>query len=180
MRVPISEATARELRGEKPEVAPSSGLSAFLNEKPSKVRSPRRARTTMTPLEVALHDAQSRARAGQWDDAKPATFVGVYVMCFRSVYGFDPTGLDSKVTMGLAAREVTRLLVWIGDDKNISKFGSPADLLVRALRWKFLEDAKRYVAWCESHDRTVKPIGWRLAFSRDVFNEFRLNRLRRR
>lgn len=153
----------------------SLGLAAFLTDTTAP---PKRAtRNYMDPLQAAVLDATARAKSGEWEDAKPIAFIGLYVVCFRRVYGFDPPKLD-RIELGHACRAFTKLALWIGDEPKLRRFGHPHDVAVRCFQWKW-QDAKRYMTWCREHDRTVKPMGWRLLVSQTVFAEFRANVLER-
>lgn len=75
-------------------------LGDFLAPPVKKKRASRRKST----FELAVHAATVSSASGDWDGAKPRTFVGLYAVCHQMVYGIPASELDDDGEMKKAMR----------------------------------------------------------------------------
>ncbi len=142
------------------------GLDGFLNHGKARVPKAKRKRETLTDLEVAMDDANRRGRSGDWDSATGKSFVGLYAICFRMVYGEAPLPMTDKGAVIHGARMATSVLhKHFEDDK---------DDLVEFIKWAWgREKGKHNWALGQGVDR--KPMGVGLQFSTSMIQEYRVH-----
>ena len=81
-------------------------LGDFLTEPPKKKRPSRRKST----FELAVAAATASSASGDWDSAKPRTFVGLYAVCHQAVYGVAAAELMDEGEMKKAMRVAGKCL----------------------------------------------------------------------
>ncbi len=147
-------------------------MASFLSHKSKRTPVGGAAKTpTLKPVEVAVLDAEHRSKVGTWEEATGRTFVGLYALCHRIVYGEVPLELFEKREFSVAARMATKALhEWFEDDPT---------LLVEFIKFCW-EREKRRDAWAirEGKDRTRMRA--RFQFSATMVQDWRVDRTRNR
>lgn len=150
-----------------------SAISEFIKHvEPEKGPRPRVRRSrAMTPVEVAIDDASRRAKSGEWAGSKGKTFVGLYAMCHRLVYGVVPSELEERGAFFAAQKHAARALHEL--------FNDDVQLMAEFVRWSW-EVEKRKHAWAQSRTIDRKRLSWRVQFSRALETDFRIYLKQRR
>lgn len=69
------------------------------------VQPKRRTRTQKrSKIELLIEDAKTRSLSGDWSDANGLTFVGLFALCHRVVYGVMPAELQEAKAINVTAR----------------------------------------------------------------------------
>jgi hypothetical protein len=139
-------------------VVGGDALSDFLQNDPSKVARLNHAKRAkgLSDLEVAVAEAERRARTADWEDADARAFVGFYAWCHRSVYGVLPVELDAIGEFKIAVRAAVRVLR--------ERFDNDAVEMARFIRWSWVREKARST-WARSQNVDRNRMGWRLQFS---------------
>lgn len=146
-----------------------ASLQKFLDYGPK--RAPRKRKPKPAPLKQAIEDAQRRSSSGDWDDATGATFVGLYALCHRLIYGVEPADLVPRGPFQAAAKAAKTCLHANFDD-------DPSDF-VDFIRWTWVREEKRE-AWARANHKERGRISIRLQFSPSLITDYRVDRERRR
>ena len=125
-----------------------------------------RTRKQLALIDVAVDEAQRRARTGDWEDAKAATFVGLYALCHRLVYGVLPSELVAAGTFKLAVRMAAKAKHELFHDDGIA--------LVEFVRWTW-EREKRKNSWAQSKSVDRNRMSWKWQFSRAMETDYRIH-----
>jgi hypothetical protein len=133
----------------------------FLDERPTG----RKASGYLKPLTAAFQCAESRSESGNWKDATPNDFVGLYAVCHKMVYGVLPDELNEKKLYALARKRIASVLHSQFDD-------DPAEL-AEFVRWVWTREAER-VQWAKSKGFTRNRIGVLLQFSASMVTDYRV------
>lgn len=127
--------------------------------------------TTLKPVEVAVADAENRSQTGDWTGATGRTFVGLYALCHRIVYGEIPLELFEKQEFSIAARMANKALhEWFEDNP---------DILVEFVKWAWEREKGRDV-WALREGKTRSRMRSRLQFSAAYVQDWRVYRILRR
>ncbi len=147
-------------------------VASFLSHKSKRTPVGGAAKTpALKPVEVAVLDAENRSKAGTWTGATGRTFVGLYALCHRIVYGEIPLELFEKMEFSIAARMATKALhEWFVDDPTF---------LVEFVKWSWTREESRD-AWAirEGKDRTRMRA--RFQFSAAMVQDWRIDRTKGR
>ena len=91
---------------------------------PGRPRVRRGGRRKLSPLDVAVDDAQRRSASGDWGEGtKGATLVGLYAFCHRLTYGIVPDELQEQRLFYAAAK---RAAVRSSSSRYSSSIGAPS------------------------------------------------------
>ena len=152
--------------------AARESVAGFLSHKAKKTPIGGAAGTKkLAKIEVAVLDAEHRSKAGEWGDATGRTFVGLYALCHRIVYGEIPLELYEKAQFGTACRMAIRALrEWFGGDTG---------LLVEFVKWSW-EREKRRDAWAIQNGRDRGRMGVRFQFSAAMVQDWRIDKTKGR
>lgn len=131
--------------------------------RPARRSGPRGAKSHLSPVQVAVHDANRRAISGEWDTAKGATFVGLYAMCHQMVYGVLPAELDPPGIFRQAAKAAAQAMHQMFDDDPYE--------VVKFLRWTW-EREKRRNSYSQKSGHERSRLMWRWQFSRAVYTDY--------
>lgn len=142
-------------------------VTDFLN-KPKK-RAPKSRR--MPLAEQALQDATPRA-SGEWgwDDADSKTFVGLYVYCFKMVYGFIPEELNKKPIYRRAKADALKMFHEMFDD-------DPYEMLAY-MKWTWEREKKRN-EWAEREGVDRSPMSTYQQFSAQFYTQYKVSASRK-
>lgn len=168
-RKKIASGTLPAQRDDSPQNASPRGdtVAAFLDHapRPTSKRRPRKS-----DLEAAISDAERRAASGEWEQATGRSFVGLYALCHRLVYGVLPEELAEKGALGLAAKMATTCLhVSFGDDRAA---------FVEFIKWTWEREKGREM-WALQNGKTRSRLGVRLQFSGSLITDHRVDLQRR-
>lgn len=131
----------------------------------TRTRTKQKRTKALSSLEIAVNDASHRARSGDWENSKGATFVGLHAMCHRMVYGILPIELSSIPTFRAAARNALRALhVLFSDDP---------DELAAFVRWTW-EREKRKHSWALSSGIDRNRMSWKWQFSDSMVTDYKI------
>ena len=150
-----------------------SQLKAFLDDPTLAVRKPpgpRRAKA-LSPLEVAVDDASRRAESGDWEGAKGSSFIGLYALCHRMVYGILPCELQELGCFRAAAKQAALVAH--------TAFGDDPSEMAEFVRWAW-EREKARAKWARSQHFDRNRMGWRMQFSRGLETDYRVAKAQRR
>lgn len=138
---------------------------ARFEEEQKKPRQRVRRSKALTPIEVSIDDASRRARSGEWAGARGKTFVGLYAMCHRLIYGVIPSEVQDKAGFAAASKHAARALheLFKDDPSEMAAF----------IRWAW-EVEKRKHTWAQSKAIDRKRLGWRAQFSRSLETDYRI------
>lgn len=159
----------RDVKPENPiesssrEDAGPGSLTAFLNHAP-RVAGERKKKGS--ELEAAIHDAERRAASGEWEEATGRTFVGLYALCHRIVYGVVPDDIAEKATLALAAKMANTCLH--------SHFQDDRSAFVEFIKWTWDREKERE-SWRVRNGRKGSRIGVRLQFSGSLITDHRVD-----
>ena len=129
----------------------------------SKISGGERARP-LEGLDAEILKAETRARSGEWADAKPAVFIGLYAICHRLVYGVLPLELKEQAEFRQASRSALTCLH--------AHFDDDCDAFATFVRWAWKrEEGRAKYAKEQGWDR--KRMGWRLLFSAHTVTDYR-------
>jgi hypothetical protein len=152
-----------------------SRIQAFvLSSVPERTGTPRRkrgGRAQLTPVEVALDDAERRAKSGEWDDASGKTLVGLYAFCHKLVYGIVPDELKELPQFRMAAKQAAGCVHNYFDDD----FGFAAGFV----KWAWEREKKKDL-WARQNGITVKRLSWRFQFSSALVTDWKVQKSRDR
>lgn len=144
--------------------APATGyLSGFLSEK-KKPTGGKRA-TKLRAVEVAMGDAERRAKTGEWDDARPSVLVGLFAICHFKVYGVHAAELEADREFAIATRIVSTFLsnAFDGDVIEGAAF----------VRWAWRKEQAK-IQWAKSKGHTVNRLQLRWVFSMSKVTDYRV------
>lgn len=144
-------------------------LAAFLNHAPRNAAP--RTRTKTSDLEAAIKDADRRAATGDWETATGRSFVGLYALCHRIVYGVTPADLEEKGAFGLAAKIANTCLH--------TSFGDDRAAFVEFIKWTWEREKSREL-WALQNGKQRSRIGVRLQFSGSLITDHRVDLERKR
>lgn len=152
--------------------AARESVEGFLSHKAKRTPIGGAAKTKkLSRVEIATLDAEHRSKTGVWEDATGKTFVGLYSLCHRIVYGDIPLELYQKGEFSTAARMATRALhEWFGDDP---------DTLVEFVKWSW-EREKRRDAWAIQNGKDRGRMRSRLQFSAAYVQDWRIDKTKGR
>lgn len=144
-----------------------SGLSTWIDEAVAKKKPPKkRASTGKNPrgYKTACAEAMIRAKAEDWEDAKPKHLVGLYAVLHEQVYRVPPTELvDSWNGAVSAARAML--------DKE---FEGDVFAFVEFIRWTWQRTRRRQEK-AIANGEEVRRVGWALQFKhRDLLTDYRV------
>jgi hypothetical protein len=134
--------------------------------KPTEPAPKRAKRVHLTSVEVAVDDASRRALSGEWEGAKGATFVGLYAMCHRMVYGVTPSELQLQSVFNVAAKTARKAMHELFND-DAAEFAA-------FIRWAW-EAEKRKAAWAQQKAFDRRRLSWRYQFSRSLETDYRID-----
>lgn len=152
------KATPARPRALEGQPGPSNGgidLVGFLTE-PLR-RPPSRGRR-LGSYDLALREAERRARDGDWSGCNGRALVGLYAHCHRLVYRVPADDLQAEAAMTTASRRASKLMR--------EHAGGNGELMARFVKWTWEREQNR-------RHRSMR-IGWRLQFSPGLFTEFRV------
>lgn len=135
-------------------------VSAFLDSAP-------RARAThqrLNDLDIALRNAESRAKSGEWDGSNGAILVGLYAMLHVRVYHVRPEELAAQVEFRRAASAAKRILS--------THFREDADAMVEFIKWSWKREQKR-AEWARQQQRDRGRMQWRFMFAASMVTDYR-------
>ena len=130
-------------------------LEEFLRHRARAPRPPGTARRRRSTVELLHDDAELRATSGDWQGATGRTFVGLYVLCYRMVYGRLPIDLDDRAVQ-LAARNATMLMR--------KHFDDDPDEMAGFVQWTWVRQKGR-LAGAERTGREHRRMTVRMQFS---------------
>ncbi len=144
----------------------AGGMLGFINEE----RPPRPPRQRgLSELDAAVLEAEARARTGNWQDARPTAFVGLYALCHRMLFKVLPGELESKIEFKGALRmagQVHARFEYNGE--NVASF----------IRWTW-EREQRREKWAANKGETRDfRVGYRLQFSPRMITDWQVERSR--
>lgn len=167
-----SAATVPAPEAHHPESSPrgdaAASVSAFLNHAP---RVGAVAPKKRGDLELAIADAERRAASGEWEEATGRSFVGLYALCHRIVYGVLPEDLAEKGALGLAAKMANTCLH--------TSFGDDRSAFVEFIKWTWDREKSREL-WRLQNGKQGGRIGIRLQFSGSLITDHRVDLARRK
>lgn len=137
-------------------------VASFLESTP-------KARAThqrLNDLDVAMRNAESRAKSGEWDGATGAVLVGLYAMLHVRVYQIRPEELTAQVEFRRASSQAKRLLH--------AHFGDDADAMVEFVKWAWQREKKR-AEWARNQGTTRTRLSWRFLFSASMVSDYRVD-----
>lgn len=155
-------------RTRKPSVPSDvTGAAAdFLDDPVASQRLPGMKRAApLKDIEVAVREAERRARSGEWGDADARTLVGFYAWCHRSVYTVLPVELEGVGEFRIAARAALRVLH--------DRFDDDAARAAHFIKWSWKREKER-ADWCRANKRDRNRMGWRLQFSDRQVTDYRV------
>lgn len=121
----------------------------------------------LKPVDAAVDGAERRSRSGVWDGAVGRTFVGLFALCHRIVYGEIPLELYEIADFGIASRMATKALhVWFGDDEGA---------FVEFIKWSW-EREKGRDAWAIANGRDRTRMRARFQFSAAMVQDYRVEK----
>lgn len=146
-----------------------SVIEKFINDvdppKGPRMRVKRTKRTTLTDVEVAIDEANRRAMSGEWAGSKGRTFVGLYALCHRMIYGVVPEELTDRLMFNTVAKMAAKVMHECFDD-------DPNELAA-FVRWSW-EVEKRKNSWAQSKAIDRRRLGPKVQFSRGVVTDYRI------
>lgn len=125
----------------------------------------RAKRVHMNKVEIAIDEASRRALSGEWEGSKGATFVGLYAMCHRMVYGVTPSELALQPVFNAAAKMARAMMHELFDDQP--------EQFAAFIRWAW-EVEKRKAAWAQAKAVDRRRLSWRYQFSRSLETDYRI------
>lgn len=142
------------------------GMEAFLTafEKPAPGTQKRRI-PKLAAIDVGIRNAEDRARTGEWADANGATFVGLYALCHRMIYGIVPTELYRNGDFQIACRMARRTLHEL--------FRDDGDDMAAFVKWCW-EREKRRNSWAQASGYDRNRLSPRTQFSPTLLTDYRI------
>lgn len=135
-------------------------------KQPLKAEPPKRTkRVHLNQIEIAIDDASRRAVSGEWEGSKGATFVGLYAMCHRMVYGVTPSELELQAVFNAAAKMARSTMHELFNDQP--------EEFAAFIRWAW-EVEKRKAAWAQAKAVDRRRLSWRYQFSRSLETDYRI------
>lgn len=134
-------------------------LDDFLTPPPKAPRSRKKS-----SYDLALISARVCADSGEWADAKPRVFVGLYIMCHELIYGIRPDELKPDGEMRKVSRLAQRCL------KN--NFDGNGDDMASFVKWTW-ERQKKKEAWAMSQGRNLNRLSVWIQFSAGLVTDYR-------
>lgn len=129
-----------------------------------------RKRKTLDLIEVAIDQAERRAREGDWADADGRSFVGLYGLCHRITYGVIPEDLRDRAMFSAAARLALKVLH--------ETFRDNAPEMVEFVTWVW-EREKSRESWGLRNGINRGRLGWKASFSSNFFADYRVDLARK-
>ena len=166
----------RVIRVSEPPQAPApigpGFLAAHVAETEPLVAKKRMPRGTYaSAFDVAVADAESRAKTGDWSNAKGTTLVGLYAWCHRRVYGVEASELRKEPSFREAAAAAARLLH--------NECGDDADLVAELIRWTWDKEKRGEAAAAAKGEVREFRVTWRYQFSVRLLTSYRVELKRR-
>lgn len=156
-----------KFRRRKPPAKGGTDLEGFLSHGGPRRRPAQKGqREKLTDLEVAMDDAGRRGRSGDWEDATGKTFVGMYALCFKMVYGEVPLPLTEKAEVMRGARIAMNCLH--------NHFSDDKDALVEYIKWSWSVERRKHT-WALGQGFDRKPMGVGLQFAASLVQEHRIH-----
>lgn len=146
-------------------------LADFLDAPKSKPRgkprtSAQKGRDTLARL---IANAKIRSRDGEWDDAKPRDFVGLFALCHQIVYGIEPIELATKTELMKATRVAKKCLSNFFDD-------DPHEL-VEFIKWVWKRQEGKE-AWALREGKNLSRLNVFAQFSPQKVSDYRIEIVR--
>lgn len=126
-----------------------------------------RARAThqrLSELDLALRNAEARAKSGEWDGVSGSILVGLYAMLHVRVYHVRPEELSSQVEFRRAAGAAKRILV--------THFNADGDAMVEFMKWSWAREKKR-AEWARQKQHARSRMQWRFMFAASMVTDYR-------
>lgn len=149
-------------------------IAAFCREfeKPAKqAASVSRRAPTLAPIEVALDDAKRRAASGEWEGCKGSSFVGLYAMCHRMIYGVIPDELYAIGNFRIACKSAAKMLH--------DSFDDDVSTMAEFVRWSWMREKRKH-DWALAKGFDRNRLSWKWQFSLGLLTDFRIARNQKR
>jgi hypothetical protein len=118
-------------------------------------------------LESYALEAKIRSRSGDWDGCTPEVFIGLYVYCYRYVYGSFPSQLKDRCKLYGIIKIVSKLFR-TRFDNNHSEF-------VEYIKWTWLKE-KSVLNWSIANGYSKKPMSPYKQFGDHTVDAYRINK----
>ncbi len=152
--------------------AARESIAGFLSHKAKRTPIGGAAGTKKLPrIVAAVSGAEYRSKTGDWEGATGRTFVGLYALCHRIVYGEIPLELYEKGMFSTAARMATRTLHEF--------FRDDPDVLVEFIKWSWIRE-KRRDAWAIQNGTDRGRMGVRFQFAAAHVQDWRVDKTKGR
>lgn len=157
-------------RKKKADPAAQTALSDFLDppDKPKKPRSSSSEKGKRA-LRLAMQNAKIRASEGDWDDANPRDFVGLFAVCHSLVYGVEPLELQEQTELKKATRIARKCLE--------NHFADDHAEFVEFIKWAWKRQEGK-IAWAHRNGREISRLNIYIQFSTGFVTDFRASALR--
>jgi hypothetical protein len=137
---------------------------------PSVPRAPRRGRGSvkLSKLEVAVQNAERRAKDGDWSEVDGAMLVGLYAVCHRLVYGVLPLELEKVPEFRRAAGVAMTMLQ--------QHFEGEAGAMVEFVKWAWVIEKERH-EWAGRQVPVAKRkrLLWQFLFTERTLTDYRIS-----
>lgn len=135
-------------------------VASFLESTP-KVRA---SHQRLNDLDLALRNAESRAKSGEWDGVTGAILVGLYAMLHVRVYHVRPEELAVQTEFRRAASAAKKVLS--------THFREDGDAMVEFVKWAWSREKKR-AEWARQKQQQRGRMQWRFMFSASMVTDYR-------
>ncbi len=130
--------------------APRGSLAGFLG-----TPKPKRKVNPGSRRKQHIAEIRQRVEAKDWTDVSAGKLVALYWFCHETVYGVEPTELDSAATWRAAMLQSGRMVR--------DNFDSDVQRAIRFMQWVWSEEQRRET-WRRNNDKNGKRINWRMQF----------------
>lgn len=134
-------------------------VSEFLKTAPVRATHQR-----LSDLDLAMRNAEARAKSGEWDGVNGPILVGLYAMLHVRVYHVRPEELAVQVEFRRAASAAKKILT--------GHFRDDGDAMVEFMKWSWAREKKR-AEWARQQQRDRSRMQWRFMFSAGMVTDYR-------
>lgn len=147
------------------------GQREFVAGKKAEAKQAREKRERATPSVFRRYvgEATANIETGDWSDATPSTFLGLFAVLHKEVYGVET---DSEIR---AEWRTARVVV----GRFVREEFTRADEVVEFMRWAWVREQERE-EWRRRNGRGGFRLTWRLLFGARQLADYRLDVARRR
>lgn len=158
----------KKRRSTEPE---QKALADFLEPPKKKPRGKPRtsAQKGKDTLARLIANAKIRSRTGDWEDAKPRDFVGLFALCHEIVYGIEPIELATKTELMKATRVAKKCLSNFFDDD--------AEEFVEFIKWVWKRQEGKE-AWALREGKNLSRLNVFAQFSPQKVSDYRIEIVR--